>query len=295
MINPRFLFLGLGLSAIAIIYLIIWALMKSGPKAYRFIKSLAFSLWPALRQNEYIAEFIYQQPRLNHFIKKRSSRQSFVGLPLTILGLAFLYVLFAFLGLVEDFITSDQIVAIDSRLNNFLLLFRSEHYVKIFLAITTLGRARVIISLLLAASLLFWLWRKRAYILPAWLSLGGASLLNFLSKWAFHRPRPAFPVYIESNFSFPSGHATVAVAAYGFLTYCLLRNTKKLPNRALVFLAGLLIIAAIGFSRLYLGVHYLSDVLAGYLLGALWLTMGISLTEWQLDRQKRQETEAAPN
>ena len=291
MSSPRLLIIGTGLVILAIFYLLIWSLIKYGAKLYRFAKSLAFSLWPALRQNAYIADFISQQPQLVDFVKKRTNRRSFWGLNATILGLIFLYLLFAFLGIIEDFISSAPIVAADARINNFLLLFRSDYYIKIFSAITLFGRSYTIVSLLIILSLLFWLWQKKSYIIPILITLGGASLLSFLSKLAFHRARPPFPVYLEDSFAFPSGHATIAMATYGFVTYFLLRNTKKLFSKILILLLGLLIIFLIGLSRLYLGVHYLSDVLAGYLLGALWLVFGISLVEWHLDSQKQQNTE----
>ncbi len=296
MINPRLLIIVLGLAISAVFYLIIYVLIKYGPKFYRFTKSIAASLGLALIKNEYIAGFLSTHQQIAIFLKKRSNRRSFWGLNATVLGLAFLYTLFAFLGLIEDFITSAPIVAADVRLNNLLLLFRSDYYVRIFLAITTLGRAEIIISVTAIISLLFWLWRQKSYILPLWLSLIGSSLLSFLSKLAFERPRPPLAVYTETSFSFPSGHATAAVAFYGFLIYFLLRHTRRLLNKTFILLIGLALILALGFSRLYLGVHYLSDVLAGYLLGALWLILGISFSEWQLDRnQKSAATRDVPD
>jgi len=259
-------------------------------KFYRFLKSIGLSVWQGLLKNEYIAGFISRHEKTASFLKRRSNRQTFWGLSATLLGLTFLYVLFIFLGLIEDFITSAPIVAIDERLNNLLLLFRSDYYINIFLWITNLGRAQIIVSLMIILSLIFWLFKKKTYLIGAWLSLIGSSSLSALSKLAFHRDRPLFPVYTETNFSFPSGHATVAVAVFGFIAYFLFKNTKRIIFRIFIILGALLVIAAVGFSRIYLGVHYLSDVLAGYLLGLLWLILGISLTEWQLDRQESEKS-----
>jgi membrane-associated phospholipid phosphatase len=103
------------------------------------------------------------------------------------------------------------------------------------------------------------------------LAAGGAQLLNNLLKGEFHRVRPApvlgmLPV---QSFSFPSGHAMVAAAFYAFLAYLSWRVLRGWP-RAACTVGLLLLVLAIGLSRIYLGVHYLTDVLAGYLAGFVW-------------------------
>jgi undecaprenyl-diphosphatase len=100
---------------------------------------------------------------------------------------------------------------------------------------------------------------------------------TFLLKIIANRPRPTIAVYLEDSPSFPSGHATIAVAFYGFLTYLLLRRAKSKKQRAAIVSFAALMIATIGFSRLYLGVHYLSDVVAGYFIGAICLAIWVSL------------------
>ncbi|NIA20346.1 MAG: phosphatase PAP2 family protein, partial [Xanthomonadaceae bacterium] len=77
-------------------------------------------------------------------------------------------------------------------------------------------------------------------------------------------------------------HATISVALYGFLAYVLMRNTREWRQRVNYFFAAIVFILAIGLSRIILGVHYLSDVWSGYLVGTLWLIIGISLAEWFL-------------
>lgn len=100
---------------------------------------------------------------------------------------------------------------------------------------------------------------------------GGAQLLNDVLKELFHRTRPA-PVggfIAAQEFSFPSGHAMVSAAFYFFLAYLVWRLVHGWQRGLLV--GGLiLLVLLIGLARLYLGVHYLSDVLAGYIVGFLW-------------------------
>ena len=101
--------------------------------------------------------------------------------------------------------------------------------------------------------------------------LGAASVL----KEIFHRSRPVGALVAETSSSFPSAHSVISVAFYAFVFYLLARNTKCCFSKYLlisgVFIAPILL----GFSRLYLSVHYLSDVLAGYAIGDIWFLIGV--------------------
>ena len=117
--------------------------------------------------------------------------------------------------------------------------------------------------------------RRHCTLLP-W----GKGRQAYERRSSFFSLRPTgIGVYDETFFSFPSGHATIAVACYGFIAYFLIRQTGTWRSRFNLSFAAIMLIAAIGFSRLYLGVHFLSDVLGGYLLGLLWLIIGICMTE----------------
>ncbi|MDP2779749.1 phosphatase PAP2 family protein, partial [Devosia sp.] len=104
-------------------------------------------------------------------------------------------------------------------------------------------------------------------------------------KNIFARPRPEMAVYAESSFSFPSGHSAASVAFFGFLTYVLIR--ERIGPFFVSFLIGATLVFLIGLSRIYLVEHYLSDVLNGYLVGALWALLGIWLAEWLNTRRGR--------
>ncbi|MFZ1586333.1 MAG: phosphatase PAP2 family protein, partial [Saprospiraceae bacterium] len=94
-----------------------------------------------------------------------------------------------------------------------------------------------------------------------------------------------YSYYQEYSYSFPSGHSMAAVAFYGMIFYLIIRN--NLSHRLFWFVAGIVFILLIGFSRIYLGVHFLTDVLAGYVLGLLWLLLGLSIIEWYKIKSKR--------
>jgi membrane-associated phospholipid phosphatase len=102
---------------------------------------------------------------------------------------------------------------------------------------------------------------------------------TWLLKATFERPRPSFddPVATAGWFSFPSGHALSSIALYGTLAYVLGSALRSQRARAASLAGVAVLVATIGFSRLYLGVHYLTDVLAGYSAGLAWLLFTIAV------------------
>lgn len=96
------------------------------------------------------------------------------------------------------------------------------------------------------------------------------------------RERPLQVAYYpETGYSFPSGHSATAMVLYGLLAYWLIRGQHRTKNWVMIGVVAVGLIGIVGFSRIYLGVHFLSDVLGGYLLGICWLIVGVVLTEWQ--------------
>jgi undecaprenyl-diphosphatase len=111
--------------------------------------------------------------------------------------------------------------------------------------------------------------------------LGGAAFLNWALKHFFVRARPdLFRVISETGYSFPSGHAMVSLCFYGMLAYVLGRRLAKRWQRLTLYALTGCLVMIIGFSRIYLGVHYPSDVAAGYIAGGTWLAFCVSLLWW---------------
>lgn len=160
----------------------------------------------------------------------------------------------------------------------FFLAHRSDPGIAVFTVISFLGNWQFLLPLLLVIILILFVKDKKNFIIPFVLVVLGAEIITFLGKLWFDRPRPLWAVFFETDPSFPSGHATIAVAFYGYLAYILIQSFPGRYQRLIITLAALLI-ALIGFSRLYLGVHYVSDVLAGYLVGLLALIIGVKGTE----------------
>ena len=112
------------------------------------------------------------------------------------------------------------------------------------------------------------------------ISVVGAYGTVAILKILIERPRPPLDMQaiIETGYSFPSGHSVAAMSMYGFLAYLLYRDTTSRTVRWLTVSVASALILLMGWSRLYLGVHYLSDVLAGFLVGAAFLYLAITVT-----------------
>lgn len=149
-----------------------------------------------------------------------------------------------------------------------------------FEVVTFFGSASTLAVLGLAVTLVLCSVRRWALLLGWAAALVGTGLLDTTLKGVVRRLRPKLPQpwVTEPGWSFPSGHAMGSFVAYGFLAYLLTRIAPAhFPRRtAIALLAGLVLL--IGFSRIYLGVHFLSDVIGGYAAAAVWLTFCVLVT-----------------
>ncbi|MBM2818164.1 MAG: phosphoesterase, PA-phosphatase related protein [Parcubacteria group bacterium] len=266
--------------------LLIWLIIKKSGRAFDFSKSIFYSVKEAIMLNPDVIRFAGSHPLFFGFIKQRINFKKFSGLPLTLLVIAFAYITSILFGVAKNVITSGPIIAADVRVENLLYAFRDFELVKVFTWITVLAKWEIILSFAAVSSLILWFWRKRLYIIPLWVTIAGGGLSNLMGKIAFHRNRPEVALYNENTFSFPSGHSTIAVAFFGFIVYILLRRARRWEYKINILFGGLALILSVGLSRLYLGVHFLSDVWGGYLLGLLWLVIGIAIAEWLTSRGK---------
>jgi undecaprenyl-diphosphatase len=139
----------------------------------------------------------------------------------------------------------------------------------------------------LVACACFYFHRPRIAAFLA-IAMAGASTLDSVLKLAFHRMRPiAFYGTSPSSYSFPSGHALASLCFYGILTAVLSDRMRGRKPKFFIWLAASLLVGMIGLSRIYLGVHYPSDVIAGYLAGAVWITAVAVIDNILLDRREK--------
>lgn len=166
--------------------------------------------------------------------------------------------------------------AIDQNVLNFFAENRVEWLSFVMLVITYAGGYMVASIVTALSALSFFIHKHGSKILPLFISVGGSTATVFIIKNIFDKARPiSEALYLESSPSFPSGHAAIAIALYGFILFTIWQHDKHHLRNP--FIIGLFIlILLIGVSRLYLGVHYLSDVLVGYVIGFVWLTIGLA-------------------
>lgn len=158
----------------------------------------------------------------------------------------------------------------------FVSSFTSDFLTKILKVITIMGSAKFLIGVTVGLVIVFLIRKKYRYALYVSLNILCAHLINTLIKYIIRRDRPiGHRLVSEEGYSFPSGHSMVGFAVYTFIIYLVYKNVKnKVLKITLIILLSLLIFL-IGFSRIYLGVHYTSDVLAGYLISFTYINMFI--------------------
>lgn len=148
--------------------------------------------------------------------------------------------------------------------------------------LTWIGSPVVLVPVVALAATLLWRARLRRDAVLLLVAMAGGAVLDTVLKLHFHRIRPDVPwaFVTEHSFSFPSGHSAGAVVLYGMITYLLWNHLGGVWHRIAVTVVALLLIAGIGASRVYLGVHYPTDVAAGYLVGLMWLVPVIGTNEY---------------
>ena len=142
-------------------------------------------------------------------------------------------------------------------------------------------------ALLLVGYFLF-IRKHRWYSLKVPVVALGSITLNVVLKYFFDRPRPMMPLVDASGLSFPSGHSMVAASFYGLLIYLVWHNVKNVAWRNALIAFLVVFVFFIGFSRIYLRVHYATDVMAGFAAGFLWVVIGIG-TLRRIERFSKKE------
>jgi undecaprenyl-diphosphatase len=166
-------------------------------------------------------------------------------------------------------------LSLDASVADWLHRHPHELLTQFMLVVTHLHGIAGTIALSLAVAA-FLVWRKHWYwLLALAVSVPGGMLLNVLLKHAYHRNRPVFddPLLTLGTYSFPSGHTANATLFYGFLAAFLVSRVRPWRWRAAICALALLMILLVGFSRMYLGVHYLSDVIAAFAAMLAWLAV----------------------
>jgi membrane-associated phospholipid phosphatase len=182
-----------------------------------------------------------------------------------------------FMLLASEVTTGRTLVGLDVALAQSLHASASDLTISFFRRFTYLGSEGVVVMGFAVAGLLA--WTRRRLLAIGWaVALIGAAILNSALKGLYSRPRTSFenPIVTPRGWSFPSGHAMTTWIAMGMLVYLSLEFVKSPPRRAMIVTAALAFSVSMGFSRMVIGAHYLTDVLAGFAAGTVWLGACVS-------------------
>jgi undecaprenyl-diphosphatase len=192
--------------------------------------------------------------------------------------------------MVEDVAEGDT--RVDHRFANWLHEHATPGLTTFFENVTRLGNVPTLVVVVVVTVIV--LWRKRLWddLVLMVLATVGAEVITIGLKQGFARERPFFPdpLASESSYSFPSGHASVSLAVYATLGFIVARHLRNRWAQIAALAGAATLVLLIGFSRLYLGVHFLSDVVAGFSLGLAWLTLCAILLHLRVRLKERGQT-----
>ncbi|MEC2070365.1 phosphatase PAP2 family protein [Alkalihalophilus marmarensis] len=170
--------------------------------------------------------------------------------------------------------------------------FHTDFLTKMMTFFSFIGATRpvIVISILFLGVIYLKYRHLQDVILLALVSLGSVTL-NVLLKMTIKRERPESSVIVESGYSYPSAHTMAAVSLYGMIIYLLWRHTPTIKARIILITFGVSMILMIAFSRIYLGVHYASDIIGGVLISSFWLLTLLAIFQRYLKKEKKKSTQ----
>jgi membrane-associated phospholipid phosphatase len=199
------------------------------------------------------------------------------GLGLTVAVLLTLAFFWGFIFLARGVVDTSSLISVDGWVWLHMATMRSPAATRLFWGATVLGDTPSMAALVLLAGVLLLAWGRSTY---AALVAGSVTLawgFESLAKAVVHRARPPLGalVRLPGNFSFPSGHAVISLVLCGTLAFLVLRSVRSKILRAVLVAVAVVVVLLVGFSRIYLGVHWTTDVIGSWLLGAAWLSASL--------------------
>ena len=222
------------------------------------------------------------------FVRARLASAGLFGLYFTIGTIVLAGAIWVFGGISEDLITGDPLVLVDAIISEWLRTHADSGFTRGMQMVSALA-ATFVIGILSALIACILLWRRLwDALLGLALAVAGGVLLNILLKHLFGRARPGWadPLMALTDPGFPSGHTMMATILYGYVAVFLMSRIASWRWRLLIATVTILLVLAVALSRMYLGAHYLSDVLGAMAAGTAWLAFCLTVVEkWH--RQRR--------
>ena len=237
--------------------------------------------WQAAAENPRLAVLRRQfAPQLG-FIRERLSPQGYLGLHLTIGVVLIIGASWLFGGIAQDMAAGDPLTVVDKNVAEWFHQGRTPGMTATMQLVSGLASPAWVAGVTIVAA--WGLWWKRCWyrLLALLLVMPGGMVLDVLLKSAFHRQRPSFAdsFLIFHGYSFPSGHTMASMLLYGVLAVFAVIVLKSWCWRVGAVLGALVTILLVGLSRMYLGAHYLSDVLGAATAGLAWLSLALTAVE----------------
>lgn len=191
-------------------------------------------------------------------------------------------------GYIASAIGNESIASFDTAIIGFVQGLETPWLTTVMKFFTWIGSGYVVVPIaVIGFSVLYFAlhYRQQAFLLIV--VIAGSVIFNTILKNYFKRERPEIYRILDANgFSFPSGHSMMAFALYAIIAYIAWRNVKTMTSRVALLLFTAFMIIIIGVSRIYLGVHYPSDIIGGFTVSALWVTIAITIYTYWRDKKK---------
>lgn len=263
-----------------------WA-VRRGKRALTIFTSLVHtSVQDALRQRN-VKRWMRRHPWIERRVRRGVAPRGFFGLTFTLIVLAIAECVVLLWHIAFNYLTNGPLVTLDMNTANLILAFRNPELLRGFYAITLLGGDQMVLGVATLFTLVLWLKRNNILVFTLWLNLALTTIATWEAKLLFARARPGalYASMTEFFYAFPSAHAAYAVSLYGFTAWIALRGRGSWRRKMSILFGATTCVLLIDMSRVYLGVHYVSDVLAGNLLGIITLLLSICVGEWLKHRR----------
>lgn len=269
------------LAGILLILVALYSLARTLQTPFTILWSVLVSASGGVLENERLAQFRKRHRRQWEWVQRRLSLGEPLGLRLTVGAFVALAATLGFFGVAQDVLFKDPLTKVDQRVMNLVPSIRTPTQTAVLSTITFLANWQSL--MLLAMLAMFILARKRQYLSASLIALAtiADSGTVFVLKHLFGRARPeeALRLIREDGYSFPSGHVVAATLVYGMLAYLTLKSLQQPAAKLLTVLTYLTTVFLVALGRVYLGVHFPSDVLASVLLGSALLSALITAAE----------------